>query len=492
MVADEDDSDNIYICHGCIGDPFLKKEVRRAGSRRRCHFCNKTRKAWPLNELAERVQGVIEEHFRVTPSDPYEEGLPYDRDMEWHRRGEPVANVIGDIASLDPEVAEAVRDSISEKTSWDAHDGGYNDPFGSDAYYEEGRPDTYGFHENWQFFRKEVKTRSRFFGRSAQRTLDEIFGDLANLKTWKGTPAIKEILPTDEARFLFRARVAYSEAEVRDMLINPVKRLGPPPWRLARAGRMNAAGISVFYGALEPDTCVAEARAPVGSYVVVGRFEIIKGIRVLDLDVLRQVATLTSWFDPEFTTLSNRAAFLRHLAEEISRPIMPRDEEFEYLPTQAVSEYLASSVEPPLDGTIFHSAQTANEGRNIVLFHRAAGVEPYTLPEGTKVNVNMGWASDDDYDDSITVWEETAPMPEPKPEEKTPSGKEIPNFAAILERASQDEPADRQEEEVFYGEPTLRLDVQKIEVFRIKAVTFDKSRRSISRYRHEAVRKEPF
>ena len=35
---------------------------------------------------------------------------------------------------------------------------------------------------------------------------------------------------------------------------------------------MNAAGISVFYGAMEEETCIAEARAPVGSYVVIGRF----------------------------------------------------------------------------------------------------------------------------------------------------------------------------------------------------------------------------
>jgi RES domain len=152
------------------------------------------------------------------------------------------------------------------------------------------------------------------------------------------------------------------------MLLSPVKRLGPPPWRLARAGRMNAAGISVFYGALDADTCVAEARAPVGSYVVVGRFEIIRSIRVLDLDVLTKVVTRTGWFDPEFTTRSNRAAFVRNLVEEISRPIMPRDEEFEYLPTQAVSEYLASCVEPPLDGIIFHSAQTANEGATSCCF----------------------------------------------------------------------------------------------------------------------------
>src|SRR5205823_2598526 len=148
--------------------------------------------------------------------------------------------------------------------------------------------------------------------------------------------------------------------------------------------------------------------------------------------------------------------------EEISRPIMPRDEEFEYLPTQVVSEYLASCVEPRLDGIIFHSAQTEGEGRNVVLFHHAAGVEAYTLPEGTKVDVDTGWASDDDYDDRIVVWEM---LPPPKPaEEKSAEG--VVSFDAVLERAPRAEPGGQWHENAFYGEPTLRLDVQKIEVFR--------------------------
>jgi hypothetical protein len=488
-VADGDDSDDVYICHGCIGEAFLKQEVRCGGRKRECQFCGKTREAWPLDELAERVQGIIEEHFRITPSDPSDEGFAYDKDMDWERRGDPVADVIADIVGLEPEPAEAVRERLSENTGYDASEGGYEDPFGSDTYYEEGRPDTHGFRESWEFFQQEIRTRYRFFGREAQRALDEIFGDLASLKTWEGTPAIKEILSTAKARFLYRTRIAYSESDLREILLDPVKRLGPPPSRLARAGRMNAAGISVFYGAMEADTCIAEARAPVGSYVVLGRFEIIRPVRVLDLDVLTKVMTDRSWFDPEFTIRSNRAAFLRHLVEEISRPIMPRDEEFEYLPTQAVSEYLASCVEPRLDGIIFHSAQTAREGRNVVLFHHSAGLEAYTLPEGTKVDVHMGWASEDDFDDSIVVRET---VPATKPAEEKTLAESVVSFDVILERAPRPEPSDRWDENVFYGEPTLKLDVQEIEVFRIRAVSYQKAQRSVSRYRRPADEKPPF
>jgi hypothetical protein len=44
---------------------------------------------------------------------------------------------------------------------------------------------------------------------------------------------------------------------------------------------------------------------------------------------------------------------------------------------------------------------------------------------------------------------------------------------------------------VFYGEPTLKLDVQKIKVFRIKAVTYSKAERSVLRYRRAADEKLP-
>lgn len=84
MDGDED-SEDVYVCHACVGDRFLMNEIRSDGQKRECQFCGKTRKAWPLYELAERVRNVIEEHFRVTPSDPRDEGFAYDKDMDWER-----------------------------------------------------------------------------------------------------------------------------------------------------------------------------------------------------------------------------------------------------------------------------------------------------------------------------------------------------------------------------------------------------------------------
>ena len=226
-MANGDDGDDVYICYGCIGDSFLKEEVRREGHKRQCHFCEKARKAWPLDKLAERVQGVIDEHFRITPSDPRDEYLFYDEDMDWERRGDPVAAVIAEIAELEPKPAEEVREHLSRKIYFEAFEGGYENPFGSDTYYEEGRSDTYGFCESWEFFRQEIKTRSRFFGSFRPACARRYFW-LRSTETREGTPAIKEILPADDMRFLYRARIAFESSELREMLSDPV-RMGCPP-----------------------------------------------------------------------------------------------------------------------------------------------------------------------------------------------------------------------------------------------------------------------
>ena len=70
-----------------------------------------------------------------------------------------------------------------------------------------------------------------------------------------------------------------------------------------------------------------------------------------------------------------RVAFLQTLSERLTRPVMPDDEAFDYLITQAIADFLATQNEPRMDGIIFASAQS-RKGRNVVLFHSAALVAP--------------------------------------------------------------------------------------------------------------------
>ncbi|MCV3243042.1 RES domain-containing protein [Mesorhizobium sp. ZC-5] len=456
------------ICYKCIGDTALSAEMRSEGNRAVCEFCSRRRKSITLNDLACRVREVIDEHYQ------------HHQDEWGADDGQPVVYLIADLLNCEKEVAEAVRDKISDDTAWEAHEGGYSDPFGSEACYIEKAADIYDFQETWEFFIREIRTRARYFSKEGQSALEQIFGDLTELKTWSGEPVIKMISSGTDEAFLYRGRIAFSEAELEEMLRSPVRELGPPPSRFARPGRMNAKGISMFYGAQEKDTCIAEVRAPVGSHVVIGRFEIIRELRLLDLDKLNSIYAQISVFDARYRTVVGRIRFFRRLVEEISKPIMPRDEEDEYLITQTVAEFLATNVTPTLDGILFSSAQMGGDGRNAVLFHHASGVEPYSLPTGTKITANMGWITDEDADDSIAIWETTPRPPlvvaKKKERKKRPS---VFDFgSSIIDRETYSEI-----EDLVPPNPRLRLLVSDIEVVRIRGVRYDAIQRRVNRYR---------
>jgi hypothetical protein len=263
MSANED----AQVCSECIGEEVLKNLILSGGEPGQCTFCGSKANCLALERLANEIHEVIEENFYLTSSEP--EGMDYALAKEglWERPGDPVDVLIADIAKVSEELGEAIRDCLSEQYGDAAARDGEDDPYGSDALYEEKGIDDRDFRESWDFFKTNIKTRSRFFSQQAEQVLDEIFKELDTLKTIHGTSIIREIQPTDEDRHFYRTRVSFSVLELKEILAAPVKRLGPPPSLSAKAGRMNAAGISVFYGAVDGTTCIAEARAPVGSYV---------------------------------------------------------------------------------------------------------------------------------------------------------------------------------------------------------------------------------
>ena len=378
------------VCHQCIGDSFLANEVKDNGTPSQCNYCNQVCEAKTLRDLTDRIHDVLQEHFELTPDYPDE---PYEYYLasqgNWERRGDPVDFVIAEIAGLDEELAGDLTSLLSDWFRFQSVKDGMEDPYGSEATYEEREANDLGFRQTWIEFRNEIQFRSRFFGRGVEEMLADIFGDLSALRAMYDRLIIFEISPNDQNRFFWRGRTAQSPQALEAILKSPMQELGPPPSKLAKAGRMNAQGISVFYGATEESTCLSELRPLVGSRVVIGKFELLRTVRLLDLGALAEVYVGTSYFAPDYSVQKGRAAFLRHLVREISQPVLPQDEANEYLPTQVVAEYLAHKSNPSFDGILYPSSQTEGVGKNVVLFNQACGVEPYNLPEGSSVDVRV-------------------------------------------------------------------------------------------------------
>lgn len=473
------------ICHRCIRDPFLVKEVRTKGNPAECSYCVEKCNVLPLENLAERIHEVLQEHFDLTSSHPRDFENFLVQEGLWVRSGDFVEDVIADVAGVSREIATDLRELLLDRYGLSYGDlkDGEEDPYDTDACYEERAADDRDFRETWEVFRDEIRSRVRFFSTYAEEALDHIFGDLNTHKRFQNKPVICEVSPDDKNIEIWRGRVAQSTEELREILKAPAREIGPPPSSRVGGGRMNASGIPMFYGAFEKDTCVAELRAPVGCHVVMGRFELLRSVKLLDLAALKDICVDVSHFDPDYEIRFGRAAFLRSLASEICRPVMPKDEAFEYLPTQVVAEYLANRVDPRLDGIIFRSSQVDN-GQNIVLFNHACGVEPDDLPDGTEVKV---YVSTKHYQDSDEDEDDNAFIQVVENVRETRTAPSINNNATPLDVLTSspelDENGNGEAESPMWSEPTLRLDMKDVIVVEIDSVCYNHKDREVFRFR---------
>ena len=476
------------VCADCIGDDFLHEQIMQDGIVVHCDYCKSDENPTiELDELAEQIHSVLEEHFYMTSSEP--EGIESLAAKEgyWEQPGEPVTYAIMDLIDSSEELAEGIRECLSEKYDPWGKDAMIDPcPYASDSQYEERAIDTYEFQESWTSFRRQILTQSRFFNQAAKSALEHLFHGVAQLVTHDGEPVVRVLGPSDS---IFRARLAKSNDALEEILRTIPESLGTPPERHASAGRMNAEGISVFYGATDLYTCIAEIRAPVGGYVVMGRFAPLRELRILDLTKLRKVLLRGSLFDTEHTESLSRVHFLKRIEAELSQPVMPGSEVRDYLPTQAVAEYWGTHPDLDLDGVMFASSQIVAEadeetdmnehqGKNLVLFSHSSGLEGYDVPDGTEIEVHRSRLGDpEDPDHSIWIRETVASAPEKENSKSSPDtlfDLWNPAHSSVL-------PED-------LPDASIRLDMESIEVRRIEGVSYQTFSLSVFRHRIDANR----
>jgi hypothetical protein len=172
-------------------------------------------------------------------------------------------------------------------------------------------------------------------------------------------------IPVDRIIYRIRAHKNTEECTTRETL-------GPPPSDKAPTNRMSAAGVSVFYGAFEMATAVAEARVsmpPEREWVLTGAaWQCTRPLQVLDLSELPPVPSI---FEAS-REWRGAILFLREFVKSISAPVVhDGGEHVEYVPTQVLTEYFRKEVSAPdgspLDGIVYPSARRRG-GRSLVVF----------------------------------------------------------------------------------------------------------------------------
>jgi hypothetical protein len=365
-----------YVCADCIGDFVVTAEIEAGGRRRKCSYCKEVGRAVAIEQLADRVEEVYPVMVGEVETTPYFQG---DSDkVEYRQNGDTPNTILSEMLECaDDEIADDLVSELSSRHSYAAMKDGENNIYDdSNDIYTSYIPRSKEVAQTWASFCESIKHNRRFFNDTASDLLAEILEPILNPKLPGTKSAVKTIEPDSDERFIFRGRLANTVPARSDILAKPINMLGAPPKHLNAGGRMNAAGIPVFYGSFDVKTCVAELRGPVGGTAVVGKFEMLRPLRVLDLTLLQNAMFNISYFDPDVIQKFSYNHFLRGFHKEIKRAVIPGSEMLDYLPTQFVAEYLWTKAEPPLDGLIFGSAQISNaKAKNIAIFPHASVVE---------------------------------------------------------------------------------------------------------------------
>jgi hypothetical protein len=378
------------VCSECVEEPFLRAKIETDGSSETCSYCEQKGNTFSIDQIADPVAAIF--------ADVYHHAEPPE--------GRAVLSLIKELTGLDEPAADDVRRTLRERQANENPEVGFeDDSFDTGSHYTK-YVDAWEVNWRWRRFEESLKSETRYFNRETEEVLASIFDGIDRYHTFTGRPVVAEAGPGTDFAMLFRARIFFqAERDLREAMKRPDLAIGPPPRSKAVAGRMNATGISVFYGATHSDVALAEVRPPVGSKVLIGCFEVVQPLKLLDLVAIGDLADEDgSLFDEDYRTRLKRAQFLRGLGQLLSKPVMPNDEPLDYLPTQAVAGFLASAATPSLDGIIYPSVQNGDGHRpygligagryryhcNVVLFHKTARVQQ--LNEGADITV-----SDDSY-----------------------------------------------------------------------------------------------
>lgn len=156
--------------------------------------------------------------------------------------------------------------------------------------------------------------------------------------------------------------------DASDRILSSVD-LGTPPRRAARANRMSAAGIPLFYAALDDETAIAETVDPADAVerkIALGHFQLTAPLRVLDLTRLPAPPSL---FDVDRREQRGELIFLHSFVRQVSKPVHRDGSEYiEYVPTQILCEYIRHGFgDGEIGGILFHST-VRPEGTVAALF----------------------------------------------------------------------------------------------------------------------------
>jgi RES domain-containing protein len=337
-------------CDHCFDHKQLKRWIRdRATKRGLCPWCGKKGALIDLSELSEMFREVASLFEPIEGPDAYERGefISSLLDDHWgvfsavlHDRENTAQELVVAILYADIEPKERVDCPDYTGFFVDPPVGSLEGHWAERAYEVlSGAPGAFDQHT---FAKLKQGIAEEFPAMSAA------FEDLSDT-----VPA---------GQMYYRARV---QDRGRTARYAP-QELGAPPPGKAGASRASRQGEPVLYLATDRTTALAEVRAWKGAVVAIAEVRLREDVWLVDLS--RPMKIRSPFFVDSVKWRMDLAGLLHRLSTDLSRPVLPKDAEIIYQPTQFLALMIKANG---YDGLIHPSAM--GPGRNVVLFDPAKG-----------------------------------------------------------------------------------------------------------------------
>ncbi len=371
-----------HLCPSCFSNKGLQQrlvEIRPNFPDDRCTFHPRL-KGIPAKAVAEIIDEVFRNNYGFGRYNAFRD----------EQEGKDLQDVLHELTGADDDssISAIAENLIADDPYWPP-DG--DEPFYSNDYSYVRTYEAFNGHSYlWDEFCESIVHGQRFFNSKAKELLSKIFDRVHLQRDIQRSNPVYAIEPGSEQATVFRVRNV-GDSEARKKIREDVPaHMGPPPTRLRRPGRMNPSGIGALYAGFDLETCVAEMRPSVGDVVVSAQFEIIEPLWVLDTTRFSGGFKEPNLFSKDHLRRTAQWRFMQRFMVEIARPISRDDEHLDYIPTQAVAEYLLNHHDFHLSGSkhrieaiIYRSAQHP-DGKNIVILGDACAIEAQPVEPKTK------------------------------------------------------------------------------------------------------------
>jgi len=362
------------ICASCIQDDYLGYHIKENGNKDVCGFCGKKRIVMYIDDMVRLIQDGIEFIY----DDPTN-GLGW-MDGEWVGMVKDTYDILVEETDIGTSPAfNSILDSLPTN-QWCKKE-----------FY--GPDDSEEMYFTWEFFIRQVKYKTRFFFIQDKTKI----GEYSRFK--KPYEILKELIRVFENLNLFtdldkRTTIYRVRKEKKSGDYYTPEQLGSPsPENCIYSNRMSPAGISMFYGSEDKETCFLEIGAKKGIFAV-GEWLLNDKVKILDLtkdfnwnNGYYYYPDFPSIFDESRRYLYHDYAFILKFANDLSKKVTKNQmENIDYVPTQIITEYLRVIAQNMnIKGICFYSS--LNGHKNYCLFFddkdckNSAGIELKSVNE---------------------------------------------------------------------------------------------------------------